>query len=218
MNGFLKSRTEINLSTANLKSQGLTSHPIQCKDWELWLITSRLRGNDLLDMGADGSFILHNAIQLGSSGRKVGIDLAEVTGTNKADGAEYVVGDLMATPFPDNSFDMITCQSVIEHSVNFEKFAAECSRLLRHGGELFVSFDFWDPKPDTSKTKLYSLDWNILDKQDVLNLVLAMDRVGLSITSEIDWSVGQPVITPSYCSPAAGVEYTFGILSFVKTI
>lgn len=216
MNCFLKSRNEINLATAWLKAEGYISHPISCKDFELKLIVDKLSDGPLLDMGANGSFVLHNAIIKNIQGRKVGVDLAEVTGDNKAEGAEYYQADLMATGFPGSTFMTITCQSVIEHQVDYAKFAKECSRLLKPGGILYVSFDFWPIKPDTSKTRLYDLEWNILDQKDVLSLVLEMDRNGMSITGEIDWSIGDAVINDKFCSPVRGVSYTFGILSFVK--
>jgi 2-polyprenyl-3-methyl-5-hydroxy-6-metoxy-1,4-benzoquinol methylase len=80
----------------------------------------------------------------------------------------------MDTNFENGEFDTIVSCSVIEHQVDFKKFAKECGRLLRIGGNLCVSFDYFNPKPDTSKMKLYSLDWNILDRQDVLNLILSL--------------------------------------------
>lgn len=215
MNEFLKTRAQITAATDWLKKAGYVTHPISAKDWELANATVCLFG-DILDMGADGSRVLHNAVINGSAGRKVGIDLAEATGDNKAEGAEYYVGDIMNTPFGDSSFNTLTCLSVLEHQVDAMKLAKECGRLLRPGGKLIISFDFWEPKPNTEKMKLYALDWNILDKQDVLNLVLAMDRNGLSITTEIDWTTKDAVINEFFCSPVKGVEYSFGILEFVK--
>lgn len=215
MNEFLKTRQQITESTEWLIANGYVTHPISCKDWELANVTKELSDGDLLDMGADGSFILHNAIKKGIKGRKVGIDLAEVTGTNKAIGADYYQGDLMKTDFTDNYFDTIVSLSVIEHQINFYDFAKECGRLLRKDGKLFVSFDYWNPKPETSLMKLYSLDWNILDNNDVIKLIFALDKEGLYISKVVDWSTKDAVINPTYCSPAQ-VSYTFGILEFIK--
>lgn len=215
MNEFLKTREQINQSTKWLQDNGYTTHPISCKDWELANVVQSIGDGDLLDMGADGSFLLHNAIKKGIKGKKIGIDLIEVTGTNKAEGAEYFVGDIQNTPFEDNSFDTVVSLSTIEHQVHFGKFAKEVSRLLRIGGNLFVSFDYWNPKPDTSKMQLYKLDWNILDEFDVLTLVTELNRYGLHLTDYIDWTTQDAVINPSYCSPAP-VSYSFGLLNFIK--
>lgn len=215
MNEFLKTKNQILTSTEWLIQNAFTTHPISCKDWELKQMTERLTDGDLLDMGADGSFVLHNAILKGVTGRKVGIDLIEVIGTNKAEGVEYFVSDLMQTDLPNDSFDTIVCASVIEHEVDFRKFANEVRRLLRVGGKLIVSFDYFDPKPDTTKMKLYSLSWNILDRNDVLNLVYDFAFNDMALTSDIDWTLQDAVINPAYCSPAP-VSYTFGILEFIK--
>lgn len=118
--------------------------------------------------------------------------------------------------FPDKSYDYITCLSVIEHEVDFSKFAKEVSRLLKKDGHLFVSFDFWNPKPLYEKRKLYKLDWNILDEADVLNLIDVMRQNGLHLVGDIDWSLQDAVINDRYCSPVQGVEYTFGIFHFTK--
>lgn len=217
MNEFLKTKDQIDQATKWLIGNGYQSHPISCKDYELAEMTKYLEDGDIIDLGANGSFVLHNAIIKNIKGRKVGVDLSEVAGFNKAEGVEYYQQDLMNTSFEDNSFDTIFCASVIEHQVDIKRFSKECSRLLRSGGTLFLSFDYYNPKPDTSKTKLYSLDWNILDEKDVLSLIHEMELAGLTVGSEIDWTLSHPVITDTYCSPAKDVSYTFGLFAFIKT-
>lgn len=215
MNEFLRYRSQITDATKKLTVNNFRTHPISCKDWELLKATEQLFDGDLLDMGADGSFILHNALLKGLSGRKVGIDLKEVVGDNKAEGAEYVLGNLMETPFSDQSFDMITSLSTIEHEVDFKIFAAETSRLLRKFGHLIVSFDYCNPKVNTDHITLYNLKWNILDYTDVNNLIDACEDHDMALTHSVDWTLGDLVINPKYCSPA-NVSYTFGILQFIK--
>ena len=211
MNEFLKNRDQINQSTRWLKENGYLSHPLQCKDWELYNVTRAIGQGDLLDMGADGSFVLHNA----KNKKRVGIDLALVEGVNKAEGAEYHQGDLMATPFEDGTFDEIVSCSVIEHAVDLDTFAKETSRLLKKGGRLIVSFDYWPEPLDTSQIKLYSLDWSILCKEDVVRLLQVCRETDLALSGPMDWRVEEAVITPQYCSPA-NVSYTFGLLEFIK--
>jgi 2-polyprenyl-3-methyl-5-hydroxy-6-metoxy-1,4-benzoquinol methylase len=215
LNRFLKTRNEINQCTEILRQNNLIEHGLDCKNFDIKEISAHLTDGNLLDMGASGSFILHNAIKLNLSGRKVGIDLSPVAAHDRAEGAEYFEGDLMKTPFSDGEFQNLTCLSVIEHQVDYSLLAKECARLLKSGGQLFLTCDYFNPKPDTSAMKLYSLDWNILDKEDVLRLVSILDKNGLKITSEIDWTTQEAVINPTYCSPA-NVSYTFGIFHFIK--
>lgn len=215
MNRFLKTRTEVDLCTSYLKKHNLISHHFTCKDFDIANICKELDHGDLLDMGSSGSWILHNAIRMGIKGKKCGIDLSDHEAP--IEGVEYTKGDLMATPYKDNSFDTITCLSVIEHEVSFDKLAKECARLLRPKGVLYISFDYWPEKVNTDDvgTKLYGLKWNILDSKDVTELELAMGRNKLHMSSNLDWTVKDKVINPQFCSPY-GREYTFGLLKFVK--
>ena len=214
LNCVLQSRSEIDIATSEINNYGLISHALSCKDWDIIRILPRLNDGNILDLGADGSFILQNLVNCGHEGLKYGIDL--LIEDRETDGIKYFKGDLMNTPFEDNLFQYITCLSVIEHQVNYTALSKECARLLKSGGELFITCDFWNPKPDTSLTKLYSLDWNILDQQNINELIDEMKKVGLRITSDFDFTQNEDVINPTYCSPVQGVSYSFAILHFVK--
>lgn len=216
LNKFLQSRAEVNECGEVITRSGLKRHGISVKDFDLRNIIPYLRPGNFCDLGAAGSFILHNHVILGLQGRRVGIDLVDVAEHDRTSGVEYFKGSLMATPFPDAEFDQIACLSVIEHEVEYTAFAKEVSRLLKPSGEVFVSCDYAEPKMKTEGMKLFSLDWNILCKEDVLNLVEEMAKVGLKITSEIDWTTNEMVVNPAYCSPVQGVSYTFGIFHFIK--
>lgn len=221
LNFILKTRSEVEESTNYIKSHDLISHAFPCKDWDIALILKHLKealdasGNkaDILDMGSNGSFLLHNAVKLGIQGRKCGIDLGNPE--YAIEGVEYVKGDLMKTPYEDNSFDIITNLSVIEHQVDFDLLAKECSRLLRKGGKLIITHDFWDPKVNTDGIKLYDLSWSILDRADAENLIKALSDNGLKMEGEMDWTSQDTVINPNYFAPY-GKSYTFAIMSFTK--
>lgn len=215
MNNFLQTREQISEATKYLEDNGLVNSGISAKDWEIFHVIPYMRDGNWIDLGSDGSVVIPNLIKKNIKGIKVGIDLAYKENYSE-NGADYIKGDLMDVPMPAAFFDYVVSLSVIEHEVDFLKFAKECSRLLKSGGNLFVSFDFWQPKPLYEKRKLYKLDWNILDKQDVLNLVEALKENGVEITGEIDWTLQDAVINDKYCSPVQGVEYTFGILHFIK--
>lgn len=215
MNLFLKSRAQIDEATKMMEDAGLVTSGISAKNWEVFQVLPYMKDGNWLDMGSDGGVVLENLVKKNIKGQKVGIDLAYEE-SSSAYGIDYIRGDLMNVPLPDGYFNFITSLSVIEHSVDLEKFAKETSRLLQNGGELFCSFDYWNPKPSYEKTKLYSLDWNILDREDVIELVRHMEENGLLCTSKIDWELGDAVINDTYCSPVAGVSYTFGILHFIK--
>lgn len=213
MNKFLKTRAEVDLCTQYINSKGMISHAFPCKNWDVALICQELKDGDLLDLGSNGSFLLQNALKMGIKGRKCGIDLGNPE--YNVDSIEYIKGDLMATPYPDNSFDTITCLSVIEHEVNYQMLAKECSRLLKNGGKLYITFDYWNPKVDTAGLRLYNLAWNILDQKDAAYLIAEFLSYGIEITGQMDWSIQDTVINPQFYAPF-GKAYTFGIISFIK--
>ncbi len=216
MNKFLKSRAEADQATKYLQENGLTLSGLSCKNWETVQALPHLKDGALLDMGSDGSILLENAVKIGIKGIKVGVDLTYAEDKVLPDGTNLIKGDLMNTNLEDEYFDTITCLSVVEHEVNFTKFATEVSRLLKSGGTLIVSFDFAPEKIDTSLTKLYDLSWNVLDKINVHELISELKYYGLALDGEIDWTLGEMVINETYCAPTKGVAYTFGILKFIK--
>lgn len=215
MNEFLRTRQQIDNATKWLKDNGYTPHGISAKDWELKTVLENIGDGNLLDMGSDGSYVLENAVKKGIQGRKVGVDLAYKFDRTILDGVELFKGDLMQTGLPDNEFDTVCSLSVLEHAVDYHLFAREVTRLLKKGGQLYVSFDYAEKKIDTSLTKLYSLDWNILSKEDAELFIDICFKHGLILSSEVDWTVQDMVINPRYCSPA-NCEYTFGFFHFIK--
>lgn len=55
-----------------------------------------------------------------------------------AAGIEFVLGDAEALPFPDESFDLVTCRIAAHHFPDVQKFADEVSRVLRPGGRFVL--------------------------------------------------------------------------------
>jgi len=213
MNKFLRTRSEIDKCTSSLNKQGLIEHPQECKNWDIFNILPHVGNGNFLDMGCSGSGILKNLVKLGKIGLKYGIDYIKINTTSPE--IEYFQGDLMHTPFQDKTFEYISCLSVIEHAVDFDIFAKECSRLMVTNAKLFVTYDYWNPKIDASDTKICNLPWTILDKNDVLHLVEVCKKQKLILSSPIDWTIQDQVINPMYNAPG-GKSYTFGFLMFEK--
>ncbi len=51
----------------------------------------------------------------------------------------YLVGDIQAIPFPDRSFEAITCLDVIEHVPEYRKALQQMFRVLKDNGVLFLT-------------------------------------------------------------------------------
>ncbi len=55
----------------------------------------------------------------------------------------YEYGDITQTDYAAESFDAITSLSVVEHGVNLEAYFREMWRILKPGGMLITSTDYW---------------------------------------------------------------------------
>lgn len=153
----------------------------------------------IVDLGCGGNFTLN---LLRSAGFKslVGIDLtvpkAGIAGTIRGIYRRYrprsysvpmyrlVRGNILDTPFDDNSFDAAVCLSVVEHSVDTESFFRETSRIMRDGAKLYLSTDYWEPKIETTAIKYGGLPWRILDKSEIELLIGIGCRFGFQIEGE----------------------------------
>jgi SAM-dependent methyltransferase len=98
-------------------------------------------GRDVLDAGCGVGW---GTVRLARSARHaVGIDIDEPAVSNAreraAGSAEFVVGDLLALPFPDGSFDLVVCFEAIEHVADPQLALDELRRVLRPNGVLAVS-------------------------------------------------------------------------------
>jgi SAM-dependent methyltransferase len=210
---FLKSRQEVNECSKILDKYGLVHHIVNPKDWDLAHIVPNMAHGNLLDMGSSDSFLLWNAVVRGVKGFKIGIDLRPAE--RHLRGVAFMVGDLMNTTLPPESFQTITCLSVIEHGVDFYALATEVHRLLVPGGRVHLSFDYWEPKI-AQNMPLYGLTWNILSKPEVEQLVAMFKTRGLELVEDIDWTLGDPVVQEGYWLPPGARPYTFGLLTFKK--
>ena len=205
---FLLSVDEAKDSISYLTETHLPLHQEPFKCWDTANIIYELSDGNLLDMGSSDSFILKTAIYHHIKGEKYAIDLRPPT--EVFPGVRYMVGNCCDTALPDEFFQNITCLSVLEHGVDFSAFATETARLLKPGGRLYITFDYWEPKI-THDVKMFGLNWSIFDKNEVLALISECESRGLYLLDDIDWELKEPVYKSPY-----GPAYTFGMLAFVK--
>lgn len=58
--------------------------------------------------------------------------------------------DIHEIPFPENSFDVILCNHVLEHVNDDIKAMMEINRVLKPGGYALMQIPFFSPVPDTT--------------------------------------------------------------------
>jgi SAM-dependent methyltransferase len=79
---------------------------------------------------------------VGSAGRTVGIDYDPVMlamAESLEPGIEWRQGDIQNLPFPDHSFDLVTCQQGLQFLPDRQAGAREFHRVLRDGGRVVLA-------------------------------------------------------------------------------
>lgn len=197
-----------------LRCSALPTHVDSPKNWDnlvaIWhTVLSTDTNHPVMDVAATAeSAYLPSLMKLGYQDL-VSINLDEPN-PRTVDGIKYQQGDCTSTEFPDNHFGFIACLSVIEHGVDVAKFMQESARILRPGGHLLVSTDYWQDQVDTRGQLAFGAPVKVFTANDVVDMVRMAQEAGLQVTGNIDLSCKQRVVN------WIGMDYTFINVLFRK--
>lgn len=124
----------------------------------------------------------------------------------------YLPGDITRTGFDDGFFDAITCMSVIEHGVPIQAYFQEMFRVLKPGGILITSTDYYPEPVDTRGQVAHGAPIKIFSRTEAEEIFRTALRCGFELTGEI----------PLHCSArpirweAYDLEYTVLIFTLQK--
>ena len=164
----------------------------------------------ILDLGAYASEVLCSLHKMGFSDL-TGIDLnPTLPQMPYKENIKYVTGDFGHTAFPNETFGAITAISVLEHGFCGPKVFREASRILKSGGYLIGSTDYWPEKINTSGVMVYGLDWTIFSKDELLNLIEEAGNHGLVPVGELNFEASEPTVR------WFKRDYTFAWFAFQK--
>lgn len=223
----LQNWEEIGRSTHELDRKSLPRHGSVEKCWDLfqlYQISQELpRSARAIDLGCSG---LHTLKFLYGMGFRdlTGVDLHFTVQDRLLHWAKMwrqrslrrpyrlCQGDMTRTGFPGQSFDLASCVSVIEHGVDCRQFMAEAGRLLKKGGKLLLTADYWQEPIDVSDVRgEFGLDWNILSRKDIEAILVCARESGFALLDNQDIPACQ-----DRCLIWNKKEYTAICLGWVK--
>jgi SAM-dependent methyltransferase len=218
MNAALQTRAEVEDFCARSERLNIATHPDRPKNWDnlkahLFAREHFTPDARILDAGADReptSVFLPGLRDAGYQ-NLFGMNLIYAKDRERHRDITYIRGDVTHTPFEDNYFDLITCLSVIEHGVNLRGYFQEAHRILKPGGVLITSTDYWPAKIVNDRgVEVFGVPVQILSHEEIIASLQLARRFRLEPVSPFDPSVHEKTIS------WAGFDYTFVLLTLTK--
>jgi SAM-dependent methyltransferase len=212
VNRALETSRDAAAAVAEVRSCGLPPHQDAPKNWDLLvalgLILDRThRADPILEMGAPSYTRLLPWLALYGYRDLQGIDLVWKAPARTGP-IRFQPMDLTRTTFPDRSFAAIACLSVVEHGVDIGAYLHEAARLLRPGGLLVTSTDFWCEPIETADLTAYGGPVRIFTPADIAGWLPLAESVGLVPVRPLDLACAERVVTWE----RLGLRYTFANL------
>ena len=220
-NSVLQDYDQVDQAVEGLCSLGLFPHPNRVKSWDTFKMTNIVNQGDrtshVLDIGCEGSPILPMLRRLGFRNlygcdldlnkKYVGLrklvysfykrsnkPLLEMYEINNFD---ISVQDLEKTEYATEKFDYITSLSVIEHGVNIQNYFKEMNRILKKGGVLLTSTDYWPDKIVNLIRSKYNHNNSadiIFSREEIEDMIKIAVQNGFVLTEPINFAYKNKVV------------------------
>lgn len=221
-NAVLRIRQEWEQAVQQVKALGLPRHYTLPKNWDslaaLACILERT-GTDayILDAGAMLFSVILPWLYLYGYRHLIGINLVFDQPVRRGP-IQYEYGDITQSRFAVNTFDVITCLSVIEHDVNLPAFFREVARILKPAGLLIVSTDYYADPIQTrgqvvaGESYRDNVPIHIFHQEEIVRVLRLAQESGLELTGDLQLDCQEkPIRWEKY-----GLDYTFLTLTLQK--
>lgn len=135
-------------------------------------------GDRVLDLGTRDGYLVQRLTELGFDA--IGIDLiGKVARFARRRGRNVLQMDMHNLEFPDDHFDLVIGRHSLEHALNYRQVLAECARVLKDEGFLFVVIPIEYGRPHNLHTQpfrtekqlpqaLENMGFRILAREEIL--------------------------------------------------
>ncbi len=189
-NAVLGTRLEWEEAARQVATLDLPLHDDLPKNWDsLTALDCILRRADseayILDAGAELYSVILPWLYLYGYKHLTGINLVFDRPVKRGK-IHYEHGDITHTRFEQNTFDAITCLSVIEHGLNLRAYFQEVSRILKPNGVLITSTDYYSDPIDTGDEMAFGVPIHVFSEDEIISALKIAKEYNLELTDGIN--------------------------------
>ncbi len=197
-NAVLLSRDEWERAIVQALGLGLPLHKEPPKNWDsLAALDSILKRTKttaaVLDAGAETYSVILPWLFLYGYRNLRGINL-RFTSPIRLGPIRYERGDVTSTRFSDDTFDAVTCLSVIEHGLDLDRYFKEVARILKPEGIVITSTDYFETPVDTRGKAAFGAPIRIFRRDEITDAIQVASRYGLALTGPLDLHSGEKTV------------------------
>jgi SAM-dependent methyltransferase len=199
-NMVLKDYSEVQDAINKIEKMALPMHNDKYKNWDIYHMLSFILKNgcdasSVLDMGCANYGVILPLLEKFGFKELYGCDLVIEKEINKGN-IHYSRQDMQKTNYPDSFFDFITSISVIEHGVNIDRYLKETARLLKPGGYLLTTTDYWPDTIDTTGLYPYGElgEMKIFTQEEIELIFVKAAKYGLRLIKPMDFRCKNKVV------------------------
>jgi len=215
-NAVLRTRRELHQAVGQVKKLGLPAVSDTQTNWDTLAALDCILSNTstrakVLDAGAETYSRILPWLCLYGYRKLEGINIV-FTKRKRLGPITYKYGDITSTNYGSGTFDAIACLRVVAHGVDLKAYFKEAARILKPGGILITSTDYWQTPVDTRGQQMFGVPVHIFTRDEIQQAIKLGEQHGLVLTSKIDLTCVEKVVHWK----EVGLDYTFVVFTLRK--